>query len=288
MNRVDSTLWTHRTAGENDSEILRDLLTSARWTHQHLDWVHPIDLLGESPFLFAIYRRKLSGCLACPPDPPTVAWLRLFCASGERSPKDVWDFLWPHSLEQTRAMGATTAAALLTVDWLPPLLQASGFEHTNDVIFLEWEEISPPPIPPHTGNLRSMKLEDIPLLASVDQRAFDPIWAYSDNLIRIAFDQAALATVIEFEGVPVAYQITTVSWHGAHIARLAVDPDWQEQGMGKALVAHTVRKFNQHRSTRVTVNTQVDNSRSQHLYRSLGFRPDGSLHPFFELDIYAT
>lgn len=288
MNRVDSTIWTYRPADENDREILRDLLTNARWTHQHLDWVYPLDLLGEYPFLFAIYGRKPCGCLACPPDPPTVAWLRLFSVSGERKPKDVWDFLWPLILEQTRSTGATFAAALLTVDWLPPLLKASGFEHTNDVIFLEWEETSPPPMPPHMGTLRVMKPEDIPVLASVDQRAFDSVWAYSAHLIRTAFEQAALATVIEFEGVPVAYQITTVSWHGAHIARLAVDPNWQGQGMGKALVADAIQKHTQQRSMRVTVNTQVDNTRSLHLYRSLGFQPDGSLHPFYELDIHAT
>jgi ribosomal protein S18 acetylase RimI-like enzyme len=174
------------------------------------------------------------------------------------------------------------------VDWLAPLLKASGFEHTNDVIFLEWEEISPPPIPPHTGILRNMKPEDIPVLAYVDHRAFDPVWAYSAHLIRIAFDQAAHATVIDCQGVPVAYQITTVSWHGAHIARLAVDPDWQGQGMGKALVADALQHFNQHRSMRVTVNTQVDNVKSQRLYRSLGFVPDGIRHPFYELDIHLT
>jgi ribosomal-protein-alanine N-acetyltransferase len=214
--------------------------------------------------------------------------LRLFSVTGRRRPQEVWDFLWPLILQQIRSIGVTFAAALLTVDWLPPLLRASGFEHTNDVIFLEWEEISPPTIPPHTGTLRSMKPEDIPLLALVDQRAFDLIWAYSANLIRLAFDQAARATVIEYEGVPVAYQITTASWHGAHIARLAVDPDWQGQGMGKALVADTLRKFNQNRSVQVTVNTQVDNATSQHLYRSLGFRHDGVLHPFYEFEIHPT
>jgi ribosomal-protein-alanine N-acetyltransferase len=277
--------WTLRTANQSDREIISTLLSSARWKHQHLDWVNALDLLGETPYLLALEHGLLVGCLACPPDQPTIAWLRLFAVAGGYTPSHLWGQLWPEASVQAVSAGASQAAILLSGDWLAPLLLQSGFKHTNDVIFLEWCGDAPPHVPLERGHIRLMRSEDLPIAAEVDRRSFNLIWQHSLDMLGKAVRLAAIATVVECEGKPVGYQVSTASIYGAHLARLAVAPEWQGHGMGKALVSDLLRRFNQRGMYRVSVNTQADNEQSLQIYRRLGFHQTGSRYPVYQIEL---
>ena len=277
--------WSIRTANQSDRASITALLSSTQWKHQHLDWVNALDLLGEVPFLLALDHGLPAGCLACPPDPPTVAWLRLFAVAADYTPSHLWGQLWPEASVQAVSAGATQAATLLSGDWLAPLLLESGFEHTNDVIFLEWRGEEPLYVPIERGHVRLMRAEDFAFLAEVDRRSFNLIWQHSLNTLRKAFRLAAIATVVECDGQPVGYQVSTASIYGAHIARLAVAPEWQGHGMGKALVSDVLRRFSRQGMDRVSVNTQADNDQSLQIYRRLGFHQTGSRYPVYQIEL---
>lgn len=281
------THWTIRSSNQSDRENLPALLYTARWKHQHLDWINALDLLDETPFLLILDQKSPVGCLACPPDPPTVAWLRLFAVADGFTPSHLWSQLWPKAAVQAVFAGAKQAAALLSDDWFAPLLLESGFEHTNDVIFLEWCGETPPPASLSQGLIRNMRVEDLPAVNEVDKRAFNLIWQLSLGTLHVAFHQAALATVVEIDDQPVAYQISTASAFGAHLARLAVAPEWQRRGLGKALVLDLLRRFSRQGIHRVSVNTQTDNKRSLLMYSGLGFQQTGSRHPVYQRDLNA-
>jgi ribosomal-protein-alanine N-acetyltransferase len=276
--------WTIRSAQETDRERISNLISVASWRHQHLDWFTALDLIGQGPFLVALADRQPVACLACTPDSPQVAWLRVVAIASGVPLSRIWDDLWPPAESQLRSVGAAHVAALPSSEWLAPLLKASGFVEVNQVVFLEWSGLPPQPDKSFPG-LRALRSSDLAAVASLDQRAFAPLWQLSKASLAKATGQAAVASVIEHEGRVMGYQVSTASAFGAHLARLAVDPALRRQGAGAALTLEAIRGLARRGFQRVTVNTQTDNEPSLRLYESLGFRRINQSYPVYQLDL---
>lgn len=274
--------WDIRLANTEDQSSLQQLIRRARWKHQHLDWFLAVDLLEKDAFILALENGKPVACLACPPDPPGVAWVRLCLISSRARPEIAWRSLWPFAEDVMRRHNVTQSAALQTGPWLGDLLQDSSFTHTTDVVFLDWQEPESPPTPAVEAELRVMRSADLESVLQIDHRAFNEIWRLSHTTLYQAFRRSAYATLLDQAGRSVGYQITTLSPYGGHIARLAVAPEFQGAGFGRALVTDVLRRLSPSGNTRITVNTQIDNERSLRLYRGLGFRMAGSGHPVFQ------
>ncbi len=287
--RAKTEGWSIRPATRDDRASVMALLETALWRHQHLDWLEPQDLLGEQPFLLAADGEGLVGCLACTPESPGVAWVRLFAAAAGRPIDRMWDLLWEPVEAAVIERGLALVAALTTAAWLPSLVERSGFEHLHDVVFLEWPGRTSPPSPsPTVGLLRPMSPSDLTAVAQADAAAFAPIWQLSKESLAAAFAQAAAASVIEVDGRAVGYQISTASALGAHLARLAVHPAYQGRGLGTVLVADALRSLVRLGYNRVTVNTQSDNAPSLRLYARLGFRRTGQAFPVYRRVLFSS
>lgn len=277
--------WMIRECTSADRYKIGDLLSSAGWYHQHLDWLDALDLLHHKPFLMAQRSARTIACLACPPDPSHVSWIRLFASAVDLKPSLTWEPLWSQASDMLCSMGVVRVAALLSVDWFAPILRDSEFKHTNDVVFLVWKQDELPRAPSIGGFIRPMLREDLKAIVEIDRTSFGTIWQYSIETMQHAYDKAAWPTVIEVEGVPVAYQISTTSHYGAHLARLAVTRNWQGHGFGKALVIDALKNLAVRRKIGMSVNTQADNTRSLQLYQRLGFEQTGTRHPVYEIEL---
>jgi ribosomal protein S18 acetylase RimI-like enzyme len=88
--------------------------------------------------------------------------------------------------------------------------------------------------------------------------------------------------VAEYDTTIVGYQICTAANNGGHLARLAVLPEWQHQGIGSILVMDVQQQFFEQGYDQVTVNTQADNQTSLLLYEKLGFQRTGEAYPLYE------
>jgi ribosomal protein S18 acetylase RimI-like enzyme len=274
-----------RPAAEADREAIADLLSTSRWKHQHLDWADALGLIIQQPLLTAFEGSRLIGVMSFPPDQPGVAWLRMFVVARSHSPKTVWDRMWPRATVVAAQASIEELAALDIGGWLHPMLERSGFLRTTEVIFMEWSGSRPPDSPRRIEGLRRLEEQDLEELASLDRRAFGPIWQHSRKVLSLALKQASLASVVERDGRLIAYQISTASVYGAHLARLAVDPEWQNQGIGADLAIDVLSQLVRQGFTRVSLNTQADNAQSLRLYHRLGFSETGQRFPVFQLRI---
>ncbi len=274
-----------RRAARADRDTLLALTRYEQRVHVHLDWRPVEDWLGEQPFWLAEKNRAAVGALACPPDRPDTAWLRLFALANGASAEAIWQLLWPRALEQLQTLKVQSAAALSVEAWTEPLFRSSGFERTHAVVVLECANtaaIAGAPSPP--ARLRPATAADHPAIIAADTAAFEPPWQLSAEMLRLAIAQADYLTVAEAEGNLIGYQLTTASAHGgAHLGRLAVLPGWQGRGLGAALTADVLAHYQQRGTPRVTVNTQDSNRASLRVYQRLGFELTGETFPVHQL-----
>jgi ribosomal protein S18 acetylase RimI-like enzyme len=271
-----------RSATEDDRSRLANLLHFETHVHRHLDWRRPLDWLGSQPFLVSDSGGRMQAALACPQDPPGVAWLRLFAVVTRLSTEEAWELLWPAARLQLGELGAKEAAAIPLYDWFRRLLAGSGFGHTHNVVVLDWRVA---PVETESQAMRPMRWEDLPAVHAVDAAAFAPLWQNSLAALEQAYKQAGLATVVEDGGEIVAYQLSTLTTQGLHLARLATHPNMQGRGLALRLVrdlqANVVRRGDQ----RLSVNTQDNNTPSLSLYKKLGFELTQELFPVYQLDL---
>ena len=93
--------------------------------------------------------------------------------------------------------------------------------------------------------------------------------------MRQALRRAASFTVL-VEGNKIhGFQITQGGAANAHLARLAVSPGRQGQGLGALLLGNLIGRLRRRAIVDLTVNTQEHNCRSLGLYRRFGFRRNG-------------
>ena len=278
-------VW-RRAAVLTDRQQIANLLHNSPYIHRHLDWRYPLDWIGSPPFFVLERRGQIISAMACPPDPPGVAWVRLFVTSGNISLEESWQSLWDAARLELVSKGRFIAAVIVLQEWYPNLLLASGFSIGQSIVMLERE--GPIPIEaslPVGFSIRAMLQYDLPAVAEVDAAAFDLLWQNSLSALEMAYPQAVLATVVETEGQVLGYQLSTRNPLGAHLARLAVHPALQGRGLGRALIADLVHQAGRRGLYRLTVNTQGDNAASLALYKKTSFHETGERYPVYQLKV---
>ena len=275
-------VFSLRSATEEDRSRLANLLHFETHVHRHLDWRRPLDWLGYSPFLIAENGGRLAAAVASPQDPPGLAWIRLFAAMTRVDMAAAWNLLWAAAREELQQGGAQQAAAIPLNDWFVELLQGSGFEHTQNVVVLDWAASQAILPSNHQLRIRPMQLEDLPAVYQVDKAAFAPLWQNPLAALEHAYQQAGFATVVEEDGTILAYQISTQNAQGLHLARLATHPSMQGRGMAVALTTDLQRHAQTRKESRLSVNTQDNNKPSLALYKKLGFVLTSERFPVYQ------
>ncbi|MEW5938966.1 MAG: GNAT family N-acetyltransferase [Chloroflexota bacterium] len=276
-----------RPAAREDYQALSSLIFFETHAHRHLDWRMPLDWLGSPYFWVLEDDRRALAALACPPDPPGVAWIRLFVHSGAAPPGWAWPALWESARRDMAALGGAQVAAIVRQDWFRRVLLESGFQPMQPIVMLEWRgrPVMPPALAPGF-RLRPMTSADLPEAARVDAESFGPFWMNSLDALTRAFSMRTSAALAEDpQGRVAAYQISTANASGAHLARLGVRKEAQGRGLGRALVADLIRQMRGRNVERLTVNTQADNAASLALYQGLGFVRTGEEFPVVRFDV---
>lgn len=130
-------------------------------------------------------------------------------------------------------------------------------------------------IPPPGHLVLTGSEDDIPEALRIDATAFDAFWAFDRWALREAMDatpQSILHVVRNTEDGLAGFAVTGAAQTISYLQRLAVDPRWQGQGIGRSLVRASARWAKRAGSRALMLNTQSDNDAAIGLYEAEGFR----------------
>ncbi len=150
--------------------------------------------------------------------------------------------------------------------------EAAGFDLWADLTLLRrtLDRIPPPGHIVLTGDDN-----DLAEVLRIDASAFDEIWRFDSRALNEAM--AATPTSILHvarnpEGGLAGFAVTGAGQTIAYLQRLAVDPRWQGQGIGRSLVRTSARWAKRAGARGLMLNTQADNVPAIALYESEGFQ----------------
>ncbi|KXK13413.1 MAG: putative acetyltransferase [Chloroflexi bacterium OLB14] len=272
---------TVRRANAQDHYQLANLLFHESHTHRHLDWRSALDWLGTQNFWVLEEHGFIIAAFACPEDPPNIAWIRLFTHHPHLDVADTWSALWSVAQPEISLNNPKTQiSTIILKPWFQNILLQSGFEQKQNIVLLKLQvNHIKTRITPNT-KIRRMTEADLHNIADIDAQAFGDFWKNTFDSLRLAYLQSFHATVAEDEsGKVVAYQISTGSRFGAHLARLGVHPEAQNRGIASALVNELIQTLSMKHHGTLSVNTQDDNLASMSLYKKIGFIQTGEQLP---------
>lgn len=272
-----------RRAVAQDHRQLSNLIFQEANTHRHLDWRTALDWIGSQNFWVLEEDGNVVAALACPEDPPDVAWIRLFSHHPHLSGPQAWSALWEVAqAEMSASNSRSEVASIVMKQWFQSILLNNGFEPRLNIVLLELhtENYTPTHIP-NNLHIRPMQEADLFIVEQVDREAFGGFWHNTIDSLKRAHGQSFYSSVAEDANGIIGYQISTGNPFGAHLARLGVRPEAQGRGVGSALVHDLIQQAGALQSGRLSVNTQDDNAASLRLYQKLGFVRTGEFYPVF-------
>ena len=263
------------------------LLAHNHRVHSHLDW-HETDqwLNSDGVHLRLGWQdERLVGLLGASRPVGMTSWMRLVAAQNGLDFAPLFNILWDDVSRVLKLQDVQTVLVLIIDDWIARYLSALGFHSVETVITLRRDGGRLPVPTSGPVALRVATRDDLEQIAQVDAAAFASAWQISLPDIRSAERIAYSVTVAHIDSTLVGYQLTTLYRASAHLARLAVIPEAQGQGVGSVLLDDLIRRFSRRGIQTMTVNTQASNLQSQRLYRRFGFQRTGYDLPVWAIDL---
>lgn len=267
-------------------EAIHSLMFYSRYTHVHLDWYKVAYWLetGNPTVHLAWHQQRLVGMLGASEPLNGTSWIRLAAVDPRLNAPAIMNQMWQLLASDLQAQGVNSANVLLLNNWLKPYLADLGFTFMEEVITLFRKSTIVPPDKVKL-DIHVAYHDDLPQLIAVDNAAFDPPWQLTHSEMYQALRLSALCTVAKMGGRVVGYQLSTRHHTSGHLARLGVLPNMQGNGIGTQLLIDLIRRFVKRGVHSITVNTQLSNVHSQHLYYRYGFLRNGFDLPVWQLNL---
>lgn len=128
--------------------------------------------------------------------------------------------------------------------------------------------------------VRDMQLEDLAQVHAIDQQSFSLPWPESAYRYELLDNQSSFLKVAEIElpdasrtlvGVCVVWMILDE----AHIATIAVHPQYRDQGIAKQLMVAVMQEAIRQDAQLATLEVREHNAAAQRLYQRFGFKVVG-------------
>jgi ribosomal-protein-alanine N-acetyltransferase len=135
--------------------------------------------------------------------------------------------------------------------------------------------------------IRAMQMEDIEQVAALDRLSFSLPWPANSYRFELLENQTSRLWVSELEedDQPRIILAMIVVWQivdEAHIATIAVHPDYRRLGIGKHLLAYALKHAAQQGMMNATLEVRAGNLAAQALYEQFGFYVAGVRHRYYQ------
>lgn len=131
---------------------------------------------------------------------------------------------------------------------------------------------------------RLMKLADISSVQVVEAKCFPRPWSRSIFVSEISRNDNAIYVVAEADRRIVGYAGVWIILDEGHITNIAVEPDFQRQGIGQGLMDQITKYAVERGVVTMTLEVRVSNATAQALYTKLGFVPNGIRKAYYQDD----
>lgn len=126
-------------------------------------------------------------------------------------------------------------------------------------------------------NIRPMAWADLGQVLAIDRMSFSLPWPESAYRYELADNPASLQWIAETmppesaQGNIAGMIVVWLVLDEAHIATLAVHPDYRERGIGKQLLSVALRESTHKGAQRAMLEVRAGNLAAQNLYHKFGF-----------------
>ena len=123
--------------------------------------------------------------------------------------------------------------------------------------------------------IRRMTLEDVPAVHEIDELSFSLPWPERSFRFELSANPVSRGWVAEVDGKIAAMLVLWFIIDEAHIATIAVHPDFRRQGIGEQILLHALRSVQDEGARRAFLEVRVGNVAAQAMYKKYGFEVAG-------------
>lgn len=137
--------------------------------------------------------------------------------------------------------------------------------------------------------LREMRAEDLPQVAALDRLSFADPWPQGSFEYELKANNYSLCLVVEDpdaaerENVVAALVIWLIV-DEAHIATIAVHPDYRHRGIGRRLLAEGLLQAAQRGAVKSLLEVRSGNAEALHLYYGFGYKVVGLRPNYYQAE----
>jgi [ribosomal protein S18]-alanine N-acetyltransferase len=126
-----------------------------------------------------------------------------------------------------------------------------------------------------TLSIRRMKLDDVPAAHEIDVLSFSLPWPERSFRFELTENPTSRGWVAEKDGKVAAMLVLWFIVDEAHIATIAVHPDFRRQGIGEQILLSALKAVQDEGARRAFLEVRAGNLAAQAMYKKYGFEVAG-------------
>ena len=126
-----------------------------------------------------------------------------------------------------------------------------------------------------TPLIRRMTLADVPAVHEIDTLSFSLPWPERSFRFELTENPVSRGWVAEVDGKIAAMLLLWFIVDEAHIATIAVHPDFRRQGIGEQILLYALLVAHQEGAQRAFLEVRAGNAAAQAMYKKYGFEVAG-------------